>query len=184
MPNMAEEFHALFLSNESLQTYFVFLCKSNVESSDPITDALVVLLTSNAQYMISRNGLVLFKGFPAYPFSIMNREQKNLIYQVVDSIRSEVHTYSHFARSENPLTYSVENQKLLIHIPPQRIDPKLVMSMLVHLIGTSSKPSLLLFNLIVQRLTLRVNINKETILFANEQGRSTLTTARGPEPQC
>ncbi len=184
MPKMAEEFEALFLSKESLKTYFVFLCKSNVESSDPITDALVVMLTSSVQYTISKHGLVMFKGSPAFPFTHMHHEQKHLLYQVVSSIRSEFHTYSHFARAEDPLTYGVENERLNIHIPAQKLDPKLVIGVLVDLIATSSKPSTLLFNLMIQRLTSRVNISKDTISFANEMAKVTLTTARAPEPRC
>lgn len=163
---------------------FIFLCKSNLESADPITDALATMLTTNVQYTISAHGLVLFKDAPAIPFYLMTPSQRQFLFQVISSVWSGEHTYSGFARIVDPLTYSIENERVHIHTAPVKLDPKLVISILLDCISSSKQPSLLLFNLMIQRLTSRVNICKETMVFANEKGRLTLTKAHAPVPQC
>lgn len=173
---MAEDFESKFLTKNAIRNLLVYLCKSNLESPDPITDALATMLTNPTTYIISKHGLVMFRGAPAYPFTHMDAVQRQLIYNVVNSIRNEYHTYSYFALNENPLTYSVENERITINIPPQKIDSKLVMLVLLELIAESKQPSTLLFNLLVQRLQSRINISKETISFANQKSKEILTS--------
>ncbi len=141
------------------------------------------MLTQPVQYSISKHGLVMFKGSPAFPFHHMNHDQRHVLYQVVNSFRCQYHTYSAFA-STNPTTYSIENERINIDIPSTKLDPKLVLTILVELIAVSKQPSLLLLNLMIQRLTSRVNICKDTISFANEAGKFTLTKEPGQAPQC
>lgn len=171
---MADDFTERFLNKNSLRTLFVYLCKSNSESPDPITDALATMLTCPVQYTISKHGLVMFKGSPAIPFTHMNPGQRQLLYDVVSSIRCEVHTYGPFALNENPLTYQVENERISVNIPTQKLDPKLVIQIVLELIAESKKPSTLLFNLLIQRLGSKVNITKDTLTFVNQRSKELL----------
>lgn len=166
---MAEDFEEKFLNKESLRRVLVYLCKSNIESPDPITDALATVLTNPVQYTISKHGLVMFKNAPAIPFTHMDPYQRQLIYQVVNSLRCEHHTYSAFALAENPLTYTLENERITLHIPSVKLDPKVVLHIVLELVAESKHPSPVLFNLLIQRLCSRVNITKEAISFANKK---------------
>jgi hypothetical protein len=181
---MSDDFDEHFLNKDFLKRCFVFLCKSNIESSDPITDALATMLTTNIQYSVSSHGLSLFKDAPAFPYHLMNASQRQLLYHVVRSVWSGENTYSGFARTVDPLTFSIRNERIHLHTPPVKLDPKLVVSILVDSIASSKQPSLLLFNLMIQRLTSRVNVCKDTMIFANEQGKLTLARELCPEPQC
>jgi len=171
---MAEDFAENFLNKHSIRTVFIYLCKSNSESTDPITDTLATILTCPVQYTVSKHGLVLFKGSPAIPFTHMNPSQRQLLYDVVSSMRCEVPTYSAFALNEDPLTFQAENERITFNIPPVKVDPKLMLHIVLELIAESRRPSTLLFNLIIQRLSARVNITKETIAFANHKSKELL----------
>jgi len=177
-----EDFEEKFLCHDSLRDYLLYACHSNAESSDPITDALTVMLTEPVQYTISKHGLIMFKSLPPLPFTHMNPGQRQLIYNVASSIRCEYPTYSYFALAENPLTYSVENERITLNIQSQKLDPKLVLLVLVELISTSTHQSQLLFNIMIQRLSARVLITKDAITFANDQCRRAFTSSEATEP--
>ena len=181
---MAEDFAEHFLNKAFLKKCFIFLCKSNLESPDPITDALATMLTTNVQYAISSHGIVLFKEAPAIPFYLMTPVQRQFLFHVIRSVWSGEHTYSGFARAVDPLTFSIENERVHIHTAPVKLDPKSLLSILIECISSSKQPSLLLFNLMIQRLTSRVHICKDTMVFVNEQGKLILTKEHVPTPQC
>ena len=61
-------------------------------------------MTEEVRYTVSKHGLLLFKGASPLPFTHMDQAQRHLIYEVISSIRCEVHTYGAFAFGENPLT--------------------------------------------------------------------------------
>lgn len=169
-----EELEECFLTKGALHNLFVYMCKSNAESHDPITDALVTMLTGVVHFTISKHGLLLLKGAPALPFTHMNPEQRQLLYNVVNSLRCEVPTFSAFALTENPLTYTVENERITLNTPSYKIDHKLIFTILLECIAESKRPSLLLFNLIVQRIGCRVNVSRDTIAFAHTKSKSLL----------
>lgn len=173
---MAEDFSECFLTPAALRGYFVFLCKSNVESTDPITDALTTMLTNAVQFSVGKHGLVLFKGAQPLPFSHMDPSQRQLLYDIVSSMRCEIPTYSHFARIDDPLTYTVENERITFNVSLKKLEPKLVFSILLECIAESKHASNLLFNLLVQRLSARVNISRELIDFAQSKSKEVLVT--------
>ena len=171
-----EDFEEKFLNEAALRSYFVYLCKSNSESVDPITDALVVMLTNPVQFTVSRHGLIMFKGAQPYPFTHMDASQRQLLFDMVGSIRCEVPTYSAFALVENPLTFAVENERITFNVNGSKLDPKLVFHMLIELVAKSNRPSHLLFNIMMQRLSARVNISKESLSFVNGKSKEMLRT--------
>jgi hypothetical protein len=178
-----EDFEATFLSRDALRRFILYLCSLNTESPDPITDALVTAMTETVRYTISKHGLMLFKGTSPLPFNRMDAAQRHLIYEVVSSIRCEVHTYGPFAYSENPLTFSVENERITVNVPPVKLDHALVLSILVDLIRASAKPSMLLFNIMIQRLSARVHITKDVLAQVTRECKEKFTSAGATAPE-
>lgn len=164
-----------FLNEESLKTWFLYFCQANSESLDPITDALTVFLSYPVQFTLSKNGLYLFEDSIPVPFSIMTNQQKQTLYHIVSSFRADVHTYSEFHRIENPLTYNILNDNIVFNIKKKKLNAKTVLKILLELIHQSQKPSLMLFNIIIQRLHCKITIDKETIKFANETSKLIFT---------
>ena len=165
---MAEIFSELFLQEENLKRVLVYLCKGNPESTDPITDALATMLGGPIQFCVGRFGLVLFKDGAPFPFTLMSQEQRQFLYEIVRGVGSEMPCYGPLAVLDNPLTFTVENERILFHIPKQSLDPKLVFRAMVELINKTRPDSSLLTNLLVQRLGSRVNLSRETLAYVHE----------------
>lgn len=175
-----EDFSAVFLSRDAVRRYLLYVCSLNSESSDPITDAFVVAMTEEVRYTVSKHGLTLFKSASPLPYTHMNSAQRHLIYEVVSSIRCEVHTYGPFAYADNPLSFSIENERISIHIPPVKLQHELVLSILLDLVAQSSHPSALLFNIMLQRLGNRVQINKDVLLQLTQRCKLISSEATAP----
>jgi hypothetical protein len=165
---MSAQFQELFLSQDSLKSIFLHMCKLQLDSADPIIDSLIIMLTRPIVFAVSRYGVNIFKNAAPMPFSSLNGEQRQLIYDMCNSLRSEFHTFSAFACLENPLTYSIENEKIVFNVSVNKIDPRLVILNLIEILK-SSKPTNfgLLFNLILQKLHAKVQLSKEIIEFAH-----------------
>lgn len=164
-----EDFLKYFLEPEPLRRYFVYICSCVSDSQDPITESLVCLLTGNIQFCLNKQSLSIIQGAPALPFSYMSQDQRNFIYEVTSSMRSEVHTYSAFAREQDPLTYRVENDHIIFKAKVSRLDPKVVIDALTSSILRSNHPSSLLFNLIVQRVGCKYKMTPELVDYANKR---------------
>lgn len=156
-----EDFEAAFLSGDSIKRMLLYLLSVNKSSLDPITDSVVLMLTEPVQYVISRNGLQLFENAPPLPFSHMNADQKQLIYEVVSSLRSEVPTYGPLALVDNPLTYNIENERFVFHVQSRKLDQGLVLGILMNMTQNKSE---LLFNILLQRIGSRVQLSKSLVL--------------------
>lgn len=169
---MSEEFARLFLSPVALRNVFVHMCKTNSESPDPIVDTLTTILTHQVQFCVSKYGLVLFKNAPPLPYTIFLPAQRQLIYDMCNSLRNEVPTFSAFALNENPLTYNVENEKIIFNVEISKLDPKTIISILVDCLRETNHYPLLLFNLILQRLNSRVNVTRDIMEFAGHVAQS------------
>lgn len=184
-----EDFQSAFLSRDALRRFILHSCSLNTESPDPITDALVTAMTETVRYTVSKHGLTMFKGISPLPFNRMDAAQRHLIYEVISSIRCEIHTYGPFALAENPLTFSIENERITMNIPPTKIDHALVLSILLDLIKASAKPSVLLFNIMLQRLSARVNITKDVLAQVTRECKEKFTStaatasAQAPSPR-
>lgn len=96
---------------------------------------------------------------------------------MVSSFRADEHTFSLFCLEENSLPYSIENECIVINIPKKKIDAKLILKILIDLIFQSKHPSVLLFNIILQRLLSKVSLDKEVLVFAQEEIRRRTTSA-------
>lgn len=166
---MFEDIETTFFDKESLKKVFLYFCTSNAESPDPITDALSIMISSYIEFTVSVRGVFLFRDFMPIPFSVMNNEQRHLIYHISNSFRAAEHTYSRFCTSENPLTYSIENECIVINTPKKKVDPKLILTILLEMIASSKQPSILLFNILIQRLLSKISVDKEVLVFAQEQ---------------
>jgi hypothetical protein len=164
-----DDFERLFLNEDALRVFFVYLCHLNKHMSDPITESLVVLLSGKTQFSIGKHGIVILQGTPSLPFMHMDAAQRQLVYEVVSSIRCEWHTYPPFCKYEDPLTYSVENEIITLNHTPKKIDQRVVFQVLLQCIVDSKHPSILLFNLIMQRIGCRISVPRETIMFINEK---------------
>lgn len=182
---MFEEIEELFFDKESLKKIFLYFCNSNSESPDPITDALTVMINSYIEFTISIRGVYLFRDFMPVPFSIMNHQQKQYIYHLSSSFRASEHTFSSFCKIENALTYSVENECIVITSPKKKIDAKTIITILLELIVQSKQPSILLFNILMQRLLSRITVDKDILMFAQaEIKKKFISTKEGvPEPE-
>jgi hypothetical protein len=164
---MADQFADLFLQDENVKRVLVYLCKGNPESSDPITDALATMLGGPVQFCVGRFGLVLFKDGAAFPFTMMSQEQKQFLYEIVRGVGSEMPCYGPLAVLENPLTFTIENERILFHVPKRHLDPKMVFRAMVELVTASRADSTLLTNLLIQRLGSRVNLSRETLSYVH-----------------
>jgi hypothetical protein len=164
---MSEEFRELFLSKDALKVFFIYMCKINVESADPILDTLTTILTQPITFCVNKYGLILFKQATPIPFSILQPDQRQLIFQMCSSLSSDVHTFAAFASSINPLTYVVENERITFNVVIPKLDPRVVILMLIECLQIDSKNYTLLFNLILQRLSSRVHLNRELVEFAH-----------------
>jgi len=171
---MTYQLEDLFLDSDSLRTWFLYFCQANSESLDPITDVLALFLGLPIQFTLSKNGLYIFEDSIPIPFSIMSNSQKHLLYHIVSSFRADEHTFSDFNLSD-PLTYVIVNENIVFTIKKKKLDAKKILKMLLKLIHNSSKPSLTLFNIIIQRLHCRVAIDKDTLLYANEASKLIFT---------
>jgi len=172
-----EDFQSTFLSRDALRRFILYSCSLNTESPDPITEALVTVMTETVRYTISKHGLTLFKGTSPLPFNRMDASQRHLVYEVVSSIRCDVHTYGPFAYADDPLTFTVENERITLNVAPIKIDHALVLSILVDLIRASGKPSMLLFNIMLQRLSARVSITKDVLAQVTRECKEKFTSA-------
>jgi hypothetical protein len=176
-----EDFAANFLTHDAIRRFILYACSLNTESADPVTDTFVTVMTEEVRYVVSRHGLTLFRGASPLPFTHMTAQQRHLIYEVVSSMRCEVPTYSAFARLEDPLTFSVENQRIVFHVKAGKLDHRLVLGILADLVATSKRPSRLLLNIMLQRLGARVHIAKDVHAHVAEQA-ATLFAATEPAP--
>jgi hypothetical protein len=181
---MSDDIEETFFNEESIKTFFLYFCHSNSESVDPITDAMSFMLNNTLQFIISRRGVYLFKDLGPVPFSIMSDSQRQLIYHISSSFRAQTHTYSGFNRTIEPLTYSIENECIVLHINKKKLDSKLLLTILLELIAESKQPSILLFNVLIQRLMSKIQMDKELLLYANEKSKImfTSTTKHVPLP--
>jgi len=164
---MADIFANLFLQEDNVKRVLVYLCKGSPTSSDPITDALVTMLGGPVQFCVGRFGLVLFKDGASFPFAMMNQEQRQFLYEIVRGVGSEMPCYGPLAVLDNPLTFTIENERILFHIPKQHLDPKTVFRAMVELINESRPNSSLLTNLLVQRLGSRIILSRETLAYVH-----------------
>jgi len=168
---MVEQFRELFMSEDALRRQFVHMCKTSAENPDPITDAVCCMLTSNLQFCVGKYGLALFKGGPTFPYTLMSPVQRQFLYELVHAVGSDVPCHSALACIDNPLTWSVENERILFHLPPEKLEPRLVFRTLLDSVATSKHGSALLCNLLVQRLGSRVNVGRDTLAFVKEYSR-------------
>lgn len=166
---MFGEIEELFFDKESLKKFFLYFCNTNSESPDPITDALTVMINSYIEFTVSVRGVYLFKDFMPVPFSVMNSQQKQYIYCMSSSFRASEHTFSSFCRVENALTYSIENECIVIASPKKKIDAKVIITILLELIVQSKQPSILLFNILIQRLMSKITVDKDILMFAQSE---------------
>jgi len=172
---MPYQLEVVFLEEQALKKWFLYFCKANSESLDPITDALALFLGNSVQFTLSKNGLYIFEDYIPIPFSIMTPHQKQLLYHILSSFRADEHTYCEFHLLEDPLTYTVVNENIIFNIKRKKISAKTIFCILLELIHSSKKPSLTLFNIIIQRLHCKVAIDKETLLFVNETSKQIFT---------
>ena len=168
---MADQFRELFMCEDALRRQFVHMCKTSAEASDPITDAVCCMMTSTVQFCVGKYGLVLFKGGPTFPFTLMSPRQRQFLYELVHAVGSDVPCHSALACLENPLTWAVENERILFHMPPEKLEPRAVFRILLNCVASSKHGSALLCNLLVQRLGSRVNIGRDTLAFVHEHTR-------------
>ncbi len=164
---MAEEFRAHFLSEAALRSQFVHMCKA--ETHDPITDAVAAMLTSNVQFCVGKYGLVLFKGGAAFPYTLMSPKQRQFLYELVHAVGSDVPCHSAISCLENPLTWTIENERILFHTPAEKLDPRAVFAILIDCVATSEHGSKTLCDLLVQRLGSRVTVARDTLAFVREK---------------
>jgi hypothetical protein len=157
----------LFMSKDALKNYFIHLCQMNSASVDPIIDALVVILTYPCVFYVCKYGVVLFKNATPYPYTIMTAQQRQLIYQMCSSLRSDVPTFSAFATTDKPLTFVIEHEKILFNLQIPKIDARIVILILTECLNVIPPKRNLLLNIILQKLSSRVQLSKDLVEFAH-----------------
>jgi hypothetical protein len=143
------------------------MCKA--DTHDPITDAAATMLTSNVQFCVGKYGLVLFKGGAAFPYTLMSPSQRQFLYELVHAVGSDIPCHSALSCLENPLTWTIENERILFQMPAEKLDPRVVFAILIECVATSEHGSRTLCDLLVQRLGSRVNIARDTLAFVHER---------------
>ena len=164
------EFTAKFLSPPALLQILTHLAHTSSDTSDPITDAVATMLTTPVQFCVGRYGLVMFKGGAPLPYKAMNAAQRWFVQEVVYGV-GHPGRYGPLCMAEQSLRYTVENERILFHTPPHRLDPKVVFRVLLDAAAQARQGSMLLCNLLVQRVGTRVALSRDTIAFVQEQGR-------------
>lgn len=160
-----EELNALFLSPDSLCRVLTYMCRAVTQ--DPITEATRVMLTTPIQFHLSRHGLGLFKNSAVFPFTYMTLEQRTWLYELVRAIRGDSN-HSALSRLEDPLEYTVENDRIFFTHPAIRLAPTTVFDALLKAMAESKHATpdrlKLLISLLLQRIGCRVNVSRETLL--------------------
>lgn len=83
---MYEEFVRVFLSGDSLEHFLIYTCNaSSVENSDPISNTVVLLLSSPVSISFSHVGVRAFKttSVATLPYHLLDLEQCNLVRKML-----------------------------------------------------------------------------------------------------
>ena len=160
-----DELENLFLSKESLLRIMTYMCRNG---TDPIVETLVIMLTKEIQFAVNRYGLVLFKGH-VFPFSYMTPEQRHCLYTLVAHVVDRQH--SAFACVDDPLTFDVEDGHV-VFTPVLRLTFEQVFDVLITALERTKRSSRTLCNVILQKLSSRMTITREKLLYVNEKSKS------------
>lgn len=164
------DFQAKFLAPAPLSIVLTHLAQTSSDASDPITHAVVTMLTGNVQFCVGRYGLVLFRNTAPLPFRAMNPAQRWFIQEIVYGI-GHPGRYGPLCMGDQSLRYCVENECIAFTIPPHRLEPKAVLGVLLDSVGEARRDggAPLLANLLLQRIGARVPLTRETLTFAHER---------------
>ncbi len=178
-----DDLQRLFLTIEPLKRVLVYMCSG--AAADPITETVKSLLTQSVQFSVSRYGLGLLKSGPVFPFSHMNAEQRQHLYELMRAIGGGDDHHSAFACIEDPLTYWVENDRVWFN-GTVSLDPKLVFDALlqcVHDTGRDATRMRLLTSLLLQRIGGKVPLTRETLVHIEAESQRLFTPgAISPAP--
>lgn len=160
-----EDLISLFLNPDTLERVFLYMCKTAVTCADPITESVKAMLCNQIQFSVSRCGLGIIKGQPVFPYSFMTTEQRQWVYELVRAISNGDDHHSALARLDDPLTYVVENERIIFR-GTTTLDAKVVFNVLLDCMFKSERDIhriQLLNDLLLQRIGGRVQITRETL---------------------
>ena len=165
-----DDFTSKFLSPAALRAVLAHLAHTSSDTSDPITDAVVTMLTVPVQFSVGRFGVTLFRGAAPLPFKSMSGAQRCFVNEIVYGI-GHPGRYGPLCMGDQSLRYTVENERITLHTPPHRLDPKLVFRVLLEAAAEAQlgARAVLLCNLLVQRIGTRVALSRDTIAFVQQE---------------
>lgn len=152
----------LFLSEDALLRYMIYACQ---RGSDPVINVLYVMLNEELQFVVNHYGLTLYKSLPVFPWTHMDAAQRECVYQLVFHAHDKQH--SAYAVLDHPLKFSVENNHIVFE-GCRRLDGKQVFDLLLRAMRDCKRPSRMLLNIIMQKLSVRMVINKQLLVHVHE----------------
>lgn len=153
-----------FLSDESLLRIMTYMCRSGV---DPIVNTLHTMLTCDVQFAIGKYGLVLFKGH-VFPYTYMTVDQRHCLYLLALHAHDKQH--SAYAVLDNPLKFTAENGHIIFK-PVHRIPIQRVFDVLIMALQRSKRASMMLCNILLQKLGAKIVLSRETLQYIHEKSK-------------
>jgi hypothetical protein len=169
-----KEFSELFLTNGNLENVVCHMCNQSAGIvADPITETLMVMLTTPLSVVITEAGVAIFRNQPAMvlPYVNMNSEQLLYIQKTVDtlvnnSVEENMELKGHIQMGGGCIVMVPNQKKYKDFI----IDNEALLHAFITSVGKSKQydtwTKRALSSIIIQRLSCTVNIPKEVILSA------------------
>jgi hypothetical protein len=85
------------------------MCRTSTH--DPISETARLMLTTPIQLHVSRFGLGLFKGCAVFPFSYMNKDQRQWLFELLSAMGGD-QMHSALQTIDSPLEYVAENDRI------------------------------------------------------------------------
>lgn len=162
-----ETLERLFLTEEPLTRFMIYACQRG--GADPVIDTLYAMLNNDAQFVVGRYGLLLFKDLPVLPWVYMDVEQRECLYQLVFHANDRQH--SAYAVLEDPLTFKAENGHIAF-TGRIRLSGERIFAALLRAMAACKRPSRMLCNIILQKLGVRMVISKQLLCFINDNAKA------------
>jgi len=156
-----QRFMDCFFSKENIRNTLIVLCQNNPHEADPISNTIIIILTTPLEIQLIANGIQLFKDKGLiYPYQYMNSNQREFLLEIINM------------DSKNWLSYEFCLQ-WKCKGAPMYVDHLEILKTLCELIQgskkyTDARSKLAITNIILQRVHANVTISKTIQLSLNK----------------
>ena len=153
-------FADIFFDEENIRNTTIVLCQNNPHATDPISNTLIVMLSTPLEIQLVVNGVQMFRGKELmFPYQHMNSKQREFLLDIINQDEWLLYEFC--------MQYKPKNR------PPLYIDHLEVLKAICSLIQgskkyTDSKSRLAITNIILQRVHSNVSISKTIQLALNK----------------